>query len=40
MMAGVTYWKVRASAALVLLFGALVLGVLAVIAFAGRQAGQ
>ncbi len=37
-MAAFTYWKIRAPAALVLLFGALVLGVLAVIAFAGRQA--
>ncbi len=35
-MAGITYWKVRASAGLVQLFGALVLGVLAVLAFAGR----
>jgi hypothetical protein len=35
-MAAFTYWKVRASAALVLLFGALVVGVLVAIAFAGR----
>ncbi len=33
-MAGVTAWKIRRSAALVLLFEAVVVGVLAVIAFA------
>ena len=35
-MAGVTFWKGHAAASLVLLLGALALGVLAVIAFAGR----
>jgi hypothetical protein len=35
-LAGLTYWKVGAQAAAVLLFGALVLAVLAVVAFAGR----
>ncbi len=35
-MAGVTWWRVRASSALVLLLGALVLAVLAVIAFAAN----
>ncbi len=35
-MAGFTFWKIRASAAWVLVTGALVEAVLAVIAFAGR----
>ncbi len=35
-MAALTYWKVRGPAALVLLIGALILGVLAVIAFAAH----
>ncbi len=35
-MAAITFWKGRASAALVMLLGVLVLGVLGVIAFAAR----
>ncbi len=34
-MAAFTYWKIRTSAAVVLLMGALILGVLAIAAIAG-----
>ena len=34
-MAALTYWKIRTPAAVVLLMGALILGALAVAAFAG-----